>query len=259
MGDDIQYPDHFTKRLQAIWGAGFLSPGGPEEVGEIVKHLDLKEKTVLDIGFGIGGPAVLLARDFGAEVIGIDVEPQLLVEAEAHAKSEGVEIDLRIVKPGPLPFEDAVFDMVFSKDSLVHVPDKPAIYAEILRVLKPGGALAVSDWLGGTTEEQRALMAEFNRLGYLHFEMATATETEAALREAGFSDVRTRDRNAWYAALSKVELTKVKGPMYDELVELVGKGIVDDWLVVRKKLAEAADAGALRPTHVFGVKPVSSG
>ena len=149
--------------------------------------------------------------------------------------------------------------MVFSKDSLVHVPDKSAIYAEILRVLKPGGHLAISDWLGGTTPDQQALMEEFNKLGYLHFEMATAPETEALLHATGFKDLRTRDRNSWYAALSKKELARLKGPMYSDLVNMVGKAVVDEWLTVREKLAEAAELGALRPTHVFGTKPFDAG
>ena len=49
--------------------------------------------------------------------------------------------------PGPLPFADASFDIVFSKDALLHVPDKDALFAEIFRVLKPGGVFAASDWM----------------------------------------------------------------------------------------------------------------
>ena len=45
-------------------------------------------------------------------------------------------------RPGPLPFTDASFDVVFSKDALLHVPDKDALFAEIFRVLKPGGVFA---------------------------------------------------------------------------------------------------------------------
>ncbi|HKJ51168.1 MAG TPA: hypothetical protein VKB27_06675 [Gammaproteobacteria bacterium] len=62
MSDDIQYPDHFIERLHTIWGEGFLSPGGEEEVGEIVRGLDLAGKVVLDVGFGTGGPAIALVK-----------------------------------------------------------------------------------------------------------------------------------------------------------------------------------------------------
>jgi phosphoethanolamine N-methyltransferase len=78
MSDDIQYPDHFIERLHTVWGEGFLSPGGPEEVGEIVRGIELSGKVVLDIGFGTGGPAITLAKNHHAEkVVGIDVEAQL--------------------------------------------------------------------------------------------------------------------------------------------------------------------------------------
>ena len=49
MSDDIQYPDHFIERLHTVWGEGFLSPGGSEEVRQIVSGIDLSGKVVLDI------------------------------------------------------------------------------------------------------------------------------------------------------------------------------------------------------------------
>ena len=63
MSSDVQYPDHFIERLHTIWGEGFLSPGGPEEVREIVGGIDLAGKVVLDVGFGTGGPAIALVKD----------------------------------------------------------------------------------------------------------------------------------------------------------------------------------------------------
>ena len=74
MTTDIRYPDDFIDRLHAIWGEGFLSPGGVEEVHQIVKGLDLAGKTVLDIGFGTAGPAIVLARELGALVIYDDIQ-----------------------------------------------------------------------------------------------------------------------------------------------------------------------------------------
>ncbi len=60
-----------------------------------------------------------------------DIEPQLKDRADALAKAKGVEsiVDFQIVTPGTLPFSDSSFDVVFSKDSMIHIHDKPASFS----------------------------------------------------------------------------------------------------------------------------------
>lgn len=258
MSDDIQYPEHFVDRLEIVWGAGFLSPGGPEEVKEIVKGLDLSGSTILDVGCGIGGPAIVLAGDLAAQrVVGIDVEPQLLERARGHVvKADlGARVELRVVEAGPLAFPDASFDLVFSKDALVHVEDKAGFFREALRVLKPGGAIAVSDWLASADAYEQPAFLRYRELGHLDFTMATAVETEAILREAGFAEVASRDRNVWYAELAAYEVAQIAGPLRSHIVEAAGEEMTEHWIKVRRALAEAAAVGALRPTHLRGRRP----
>src|SRR3546814_3015026 len=109
---DIQYPDEFIDRLHLIWGDAFLSPGGPEEVRAIVSGLDLEDGEVLDIGCGTGGPAIVLARDKGARVTAVDIEPQLLERGRRFAAKAGVadRVDFRLVEPGTPPFAAGRFD-----------------------------------------------------------------------------------------------------------------------------------------------------
>jgi len=255
MTSDIQYPDNFIERLHAVWGEGFLSPGGAEEVREIVRDIDLAQKTVLDIGFGTAGPAITLARELGAgQVVGVDVEEPLHRRAKAIVDAAGLSerIDLRLVEPGPLPFGDASFDVVFSKDSIIHIPDKGALFAEVRRVLKPGGTFAASDWLSGEGPDAEAALRHMG--GHLHFEMATAPQMEKILRDAGFKSVSSVDRNAWYAIFVDEELRTLER-VYDDLVARVGKEVVDPWLQVRRGLARAVQGGGLRPTHLRGTSP----
>lgn len=255
MASDLQYPDHFIERLHAVWGEGFLSPGGPDEVHHILDGVDLVDSTVLDIGFGTAGPAMVIARDFDVRrVVGIDVEEPLHRRATQLVDTAGLsaQVDLQLVKPGPLPFDDASFDTVFSKDSIIHIPDKEALFCEILRVLKPGGIFAASDWLRGEGPEADAALAHMG--GHLHFEMATSQEMERMLRDAGFVDVRTVDRNAWYSHVVDEELATLSA-IYDDLVARVGRDIVDPWFEVRRGLAKAVQGGGLRPTHLRARKP----
>lgn len=249
-----QYSDEFIDRLHLVWEPGFLSPGGPEEVAEITRGLDLENALVLDIGCGTGGPAIVLARDMRARVICIDVEPHLLERAGKLANEAGVadQIKYRLVAPGPLPFEDDSFDVVFSKDALIHIPDKKALYSQIMRVLKPGGTFAASDWLSGENAANDNAFQLYISLTQLDFTMATAEQTAKVMREAGFENVETKDRNEWYARLSNQELAQIKGPLRDEIIKVSSDEIYQQWLAIRSALAAATVSGGLRPTHLRG-------
>ena len=146
-----EYNDTVIAMLELVWGEGFLSPGGPKAVREVVEGLNLKDKLVLDIGCGLGGIDVLLAQDFGARVIGLDIERGVVRRARKRANDAGLRdrIEIRLYEPGPLPLEDASVDVVFGKDSWIHVQDKQSFFTEAIRVLKPGGALAAGDWMKG--------------------------------------------------------------------------------------------------------------
>src|SRR5262245_7301767 len=237
MSQDAQYPEHFVKRLEIVWGKGFLSPGGTEEVREIVVGIDLRGKSLLDIGCGLGGPSIVLAGELGvARIVAIDVEPSLLQQATEYANHAGLatKIEFRLVDPGPLPFASGTFDVVFSKDALIHIADKQATYREILRVLRPGGVFLASDWLGGENTNTAPEWKRFRELGHLDFTMATAAETYAVMTAAGFENVSTRDRNRWYAQVSQFDFDQVKGPMRDRLINAAGEEIYLHWLKVRQ-------------------------
>ena len=254
---DVQYPDEFIDRLHVVWGQGFLSPGGPEEVREIVRGLDLAGRAVLDIGCGSGGPAVVLAKEKGAQVTCLDVEPQLLARARRTAEAAGVAplMEFRLAEPGPLPFEGGVFDAVFSKEAMLHIPDKRALYREILRVLRPGGIFAASDWLAGPGAMDDPAFRRYVDLGHLRFAMATAEETADIMRECGFTEVSTRDRNAWFKEVSAREAAAVAGPLREQILAVCDLTTYERWRDGRQALAEATGKGSLRPTHLRGTKP----
>jgi len=140
---------------------------------------DLTGRAVLDIGSGAGGIAIVLVRRHGAaHVTGIDVEDTVIDHARRLIAREGLagRIGLAKVAPGPLPFPPGCFDVVFSKDSIIHIPDKTALMAEVFRVPKPGGWFLASDWLIGT-ETISPAMADYIAAEGLDFGMATPRAT----------------------------------------------------------------------------------
>ena len=161
-----EYDDTAIRFLEALWGEGFLSPGGPDEVRRVVADLDFSGKRVLDIGCGSGGITLFLAREYRpAEIVGYDVEQPVVDLATRRALEQGLDGIASFVRgePGPLPFPVESFDIVFSKDALIHVADKEALFTDIFRLLKPGGRFAASDWLtshdGAPSEAMRTYLS----------------------------------------------------------------------------------------------------
>lgn len=253
-----EYDDTAIRFLEALWGEGFLSPGGPDEVRRVVADLDFSGKRVLDIGCGSGGITLFLAREYQpAEIVGYDVEQPVVDLATQRAREQGLDGIASFVRgePGPLPFPVESFDIVFSKDALIHVADKEALFADIFRLLKPGGRFAASDWLtshdGEPSEEMRTYLAAEG----LSFGMASAARYEAAMKRAGFVDVRTVNRNGWYREVARGELERLKGPLYAPAAEAVGAAYVDKNIKTWSAMQTVLDSGEHCPTHVFGHRP----
>ncbi|MGB3280721.1 MAG: class I SAM-dependent methyltransferase, partial [Pseudorhodobacter sp.] len=125
--DDLHYDDASIAFLEAMWGEGYLSPGGPEEVSRVLDGLDLTGKRILDIGCGSGAITLSLVQDHGAgQVVGVDVEADVCKAARSRIDRADMadRVTITQVSPGPLAFEDCSFDLVFSKDSNIHIPDK---------------------------------------------------------------------------------------------------------------------------------------
>jgi phosphoethanolamine N-methyltransferase len=253
-----QYDENFIVALQWMWGDGYLAPGGPEEVEELLRGVDLSGSRTLDIGSGLGAIAALLAQTYGAsQVVGIDVEPHLIEHSRQRVEAAGLSsrVQFELVKPGPLPFPDQSFDAVFTKDAIVHIPKKPPFYKEVLRVLKPGGMFIGSDWLRGGSGDVSPIAAKWLEVVHLDFRLRNLEETQTALEAAGFLDVRMNDRNAWYQDVVRDELATLDGEKLAGLAQRIGRDQADYRLRSSQLKQQVIDEGFLRPTHFIGFKP----
>ena len=252
-----EYGDTFVDGLEWMWGEGFLSPGGADEVARIVAGAPIAGARVLDVGCGLGAIDVLLVERFGAaHVTGVDVEAPLVARAAARVETAGKadRISICKVSPGPFPFDDGAFDIVFSKDSMIHIPDKPALYAEVCRVLAPGGWMLVSDWFGNGLEPTRAMREWLDAVG-LTFTLESIEASADLLRACGFVDVECRDRNAWYARTVVDEIATLSGENYPRLAERLGAEAAARRLESSTRKKVVVDGGELRPGHLRARKP----
>jgi phosphoethanolamine N-methyltransferase len=252
-----EYDASMQKFLQLVWGDGFLSPGGAAELAQLLDDSDVSGCRVLDIGCGLGAiDELLVSRHHAGSVVGVDIDPVLLARMQARIEHAGLSdrIRGRLVGAGPLPFADGSFDVVFSKDSLVQIPEKAALFAEFKRVLRPGGRFIASDWLRGGQGEYSAAMLEFFRLEGITYNMASLEESMAELRAAGFTEVTGRDRSDWYLSLARRELAEMQGSLKPVMLEAIGSERTEHFIANWRQLIVVLASGELRPAHLKALK-----
>ncbi len=258
MADDVphDYDTAMLDMLQIIWGDGYLSPGGPQAVREIVEDIDLRGKRVLDIGCGIGGLDQALVSLGAAHVTAIDVAPPL-IELARRRIAQSPEADriafVAIEPETPLPFPDAAFDVVFTKDAWLHVVDKPALLRDVHRVLKPGGWLAGGDWMKGP-EPYSADMIYFIELEAIPYHPTTLAEYGRVLNEIGFEQVKLADITSWYCAVAQQELARLKGELFDVMTSKLGDKVRDHFIEDWRMMTVVLDKGELRPGRLWAKK-----
>jgi ubiquinone/menaquinone biosynthesis C-methylase UbiE len=138
-----------TQKQQVMWAAGDFHVVGRQvlQVSEdLVRAADPHAgASVLDVACGSGNAALIAARRY-CNVSGLDYVPHLIEHANLRAASEGTKIDFRVGDAQALPYGDASFDYVMSVFGVMFAPDREKAAAELLRVCKPGGTIALANW-----------------------------------------------------------------------------------------------------------------
>lgn len=170
-----------------------------------IASLQLGE-TVLDLGSGGGIDCFLAAKQVGATgyVIGVDMTPAMLERANAHKQRMGAHnVEFRRGQIEEMPVVANSIDVVMSNCVINLSPDKPAVFAEIFRVLKPGGRAAISD-IVTEGEFDPALRADLNQWSECVTGAMDVSAYTNLLAEAGFSAITVVDK----AEASKIIETK---------------------------------------------------
>jgi SAM-dependent methyltransferase len=148
-------------------------------------------ETVLDLGSGAGFDCFLAASRVGSSgrVIGVDMTPEMITKARAHARRvEARNVEFRLGEIEHLPVPDSSVDVIISNCVINLSPDKGAAFREALRVLKPGGRLAISDVVA-TQAIPAEVLASVEALTGCVAGAAGLDEMRSLLLEAGFESV----------------------------------------------------------------------
>lgn len=211
-----QHVGYSSEELAALpEGANLgLSCGNPTALASLKSG-----EVVLDLGAGAGLDVFIAARKVGStgRAIGVDMTPEMLVKARknmgAYRDRSGLEnVEFRLGEIEHLPVADNSVDVVISNCVINLSPDKPQVWREIARVLKPGGRVAVSD------------LALLKPLPSAIAEMAEAligcvagavlvSETEGMVRAAGLSEIQLKPKAAYIDGM-----VNWQDPLYQKIV-----------------------------------------
>ena len=153
-------------------------------------------ETVLDLGSGGGFDCFLAAKQVGStgSVIGVDMTPEMVSLArENAAKARASNVDFRLGEIERLPVGDETVDVILSNCVINLSPDKPAVYREAFRALKPGGRLAISDVVA-TAPMPEGIRRDLKLHVGCVAGAATIDELEAILAATGFREIRIQPK-----------------------------------------------------------------
>jgi len=204
-----------------------------------------KGETVLDLGSGAGFDAFLAAKLVGPEghVIGVDMTEEMVEKAKEHAARRqsggGPTVEFRHGMIEDLPVEDNSIDVIISNCVINLSPDKPAVFREAFRVLKPGGRIAVSDIV--LTKPLPAVIRE--RLSAYVGCIAGASLIQdyvGAMSAAGFSGIETTTKHAF-------DVLAADDPVVQDMLKTEPVGDVVDDLEDIKRTIVSVTVVATRP------------
>jgi len=208
---DSQYSHQGISKYQLMFGDGFVSPGGIQTTEEFSKLLEVKtDDAVLDVGCGVGGAAMYIAKKYGCYVYGVDLSVNMIMCAleNAAASMERSKVSFEVSDAAKRDLSGTIYDAIFSRDVFFYIQDKGALFSNLYKALKPGGRLVFTDYC---QSEKKQVSGEFEEYVSMRgYSLTTLEEYKGLLSAAGFKIISAEDRSNQLIGCIESELKKVR-------------------------------------------------
>lgn len=208
--DSQQYTKNGILRYERIFGGTYISTGGKQTTEKFCCELKLTpDMKILDVGCGIGGSAFHMAREYGALVHGIDLSQNMIdIAQEYRNKMEpGVKhrVQFHVEDATTMDYPESFYDVIYSRDTILHIEDKSSLFKKFYRSLKPGGVLFITDYCRGDQEHSQRFKDYVKQRGY---NLLTVKEYGQVIEGAGFGKVNAMDNTPYFCEILKRELSE---------------------------------------------------
>ena len=174
-----------------------------------------------------------MAKTYGVDVFGVDLSTNMVGLANNYRREMPPEIAHRVQfhvdDATTMPYPEQFYDVVYSRDTILHIKDKKELFEKFFKSLKPGGLLFISDYCRGDQEHSVAFKDYVKDRGY---HLLTVNEYGKTIGSAGFSQVEAVDNTNYFVEILKNELEIFK-PMKKEVIEEYSQKeyqcIIDGW------------------------------
>jgi phosphoethanolamine N-methyltransferase len=231
--DAKQYTSNGILRYEKIFGEGFVSTGGVDTTKVFLERLGLKPgQRVLDVGCGIGGGDFLMAELYGVEVNGLDLSSNMVSiawERQLANKELLHNVHFQIADVLKAQFEPNSFDLIYSRDTILHINDKRTLFSLFKDWLKPGGKVFITDYCCGPkpwTDDYAKYVAQ---RGY---NLLTVPEYGQLFTDLGYTNVKAIDETDLFVESLKKELVKfeeIKTDFVKDFTQQDYDALVNGW------------------------------
>tara|TARA_B100000745_G_scaffold197084_1_gene129875 strand:+ start:237 stop:1019 length:783 start_codon:yes stop_codon:yes gene_type:complete len=201
-----------SELIEWFYSDDYLSIGGKDSTETLATMAGVSQDTsVLDIGSGLGGPAMYIAETRGCKVMGLDIVDSNVKTARSRAKVRSLQnlVTFQLGDAMDMPFPTDSFNVIIGQDAWSHVPDKDKLISECARVIELGGTIAFTDWLdiGGMQGDYRASVLDAIAATTLSDQKKYIT----SLVHHGFEIVIQEDISAHFKVQYDAVITRLEG------------------------------------------------